>query len=313
MHRLLQIAFSSTALLTGLALRGAEPVDFHTHVEPILRKNCLECHGPEEQESDFRVDRKATLIGGGGSGIETVVPGDAGGSYLIEILRDPDPEYRMPHEKDPLPEETIAILEAWIEQGAKLPDDFEDEADIEGSDHWSLKPVQRPEIPESTEARSPIDAFLLTQLQEKGLAYNPPADPISLIRRTSILLTGLPPTPQEVDDFSRAFERNQDRAFTALVDRLMASPHFGERWAQHWLDVIRWAETNGSEANLYRKNAWYYRDYVIQAFNEDKPYDQFITEQLAGDQMGIGEATGFLVAGPHVPTATVGREPSAIR
>ena len=104
-----------------------------------------------------------------------------------------------------------------------------------------------------------------------------------------------------------------DGAYTALVDELLASPHFGERWAQHWLDVIRWAESNGSEANLYRKNAWIYRDYVIRAFNEDKPYDEFVRDQIAGDQTGNGEATGFLVAGPHVPAATVGQEPTAIR
>ena len=108
-------------------------------------------------------------------------------------------------------------------------------------------------------------------------------------------------------------EEDSEQAYAALVDRLLASPHFGERWAQHWLDVIRWAETNGSEANLYRKNAWIYRDYVVRAFNEDKPYDQFVREQIAGDSLGVGEATGFLVAGPHVPAATVGREPTAIR
>ncbi len=127
------------------------------------------------------------------------------------------------------------------------------------------------------------------------------------------MLTGIAPTPEETADFQAAYEKDAEQAYTALVDRLLDSPHFGERWAQHWLDVIRWAETNGSEANLYRKNAWIYRDYVVRAFNEDKPYDQFVREQIAGDSMGVGEATGFLVAGPHVPAATVGREPTAIR
>ena len=113
--------------------------------------------------------------------------------------------------------------------------------------------------------------------------------------------------------FLEDYARDQDGAYAELVEELLSSPHFGERWAQHWLDVIRWAESNGSESNLYRKNAWQYRDYVVRAFNEDRPYDQFVREQLAGDSLGSGEATGFLVAGPHVPAATVGREPSAIR
>ena len=127
-------------------------------------------------------------------------------------------------------------------------------------------------------------------------------------------LTGLPPEPERVAAFVEEYHERRGGSLPGkLVDELLASPHFGERWAQHWLDVIRWAETNGSEANLYRKNAWIYRDYVIRAFNEDLPYDQFVREQLAGDQLGVGEATGFLVAGPHVPAATVGREPSAIR
>ena len=134
-----------------------------------------------------------------------------------------------------------------------------------------------------------------------------------MIRRASIVLTGLPPKPERAQDFLADFKKDADKAYAELVDELLASPHFGERWAQHWLDVIRWAETNGSESNLYRKLAWVYRDYVIRAFNEDLPYDRFVREQLAGDGMGTGEALGFLVSGPHVPAATVGQEASAIR
>ncbi len=301
-------------LAFGCATVAAEDsIDFRRDIEPIFRKNCLECHGPDEQESDFRVDRKSTLLGGGGSGIEAIIPGDPAQSYLIELVRESDEEYRMPYERDPLPEKLILLLEKWITAGAAVPDELEGDGEMKEPDHWSLLPVVRPEIPVNRSAGSPIDAFLLEKLHEKGLTYNPSADPRSLIRRTSILITGLPPTPEQIDLFTAAHAKDADSAFISLVDELLASPHFGERWAQHWLDVIRWAETNGSEANLYRKNAWYYRDYVIQAFNEDKPYDQFIREQLAGDQLRVGHATGFLVAGPHVPTATVGREPSAIR
>ncbi len=302
------------ALALGCARAGAvEAIDFQRHIEPILRENCLECHGPEEQESDFRVDRNSTLLGGGGSGIETIIPGDPAQSYLIELVRESDEEYRMPYEREALPENLILLLEKWIAEGAEVPEDLEEDAEIKKTDHWSLLPVVRPEIPVNPMATNPIDAFLLEKLADIGLTYNPEADSRSLVRRTSILLTGLPPTPEQIDAFARAHAKDADTTFLALIDRLLASPHFGERWAQHWLDVIRWAETNGSEANLYRKNAWYFRDYVIRTFNEDRPYHQFIREQLAGDQLSVGHATGFLVAGPHVPTATVGREPSAIR
>lgn len=309
----MKISVGLSLVLGCLSAVAEDSIDFRRHIEPILRENCLECHGPEEQESDFRVDRKSTLIEGGGSGIETIIPGDPAQSYLIELVRETDEEYRMPYEREALPENLILLLEKWIAEGAEIPDDLEVNAEIKKTDHWSLLPVVRPEIPANPTASSPIDAFLMEKLAEMGLTYNPSADARSLVRRTSILLTGLPPTPEQIDAFALAHAKDADAAFLALVDRLLASPHFGERWAQHWLDVIRWAETNGSEANLYRKNAWYYRDYVIQALNEDMPYDQFIREQLAGDQLSVGHATGFLVAGPHVPTATVGREPSAIR
>ena len=168
-----------------------------------------------------------------------------------------------------------------------------------------------PKIPESKS--KPIDAFLNDKLKASGIKPNEISDARSLIRRVSIVLTGLPPKPNDVKDFEIKFSQNSELAYESLVNDLIASPHFGERWAQHWLDAIRWAETNGSEANLYRKNAWVYRDYVIRAFNEDVPYNKFIIDQLAGDQIGVGEATGFLVSGPHVPAATVGAEPVAIR
>ncbi len=288
-------------------------MDFGRDVWPILKRNCLDCHGAVESESEFRVDLVEKLMGGGGSGIATVVPHDVKDSYLVEVLREPDAEYRMPHEADPLPEAQIATIEQWIAQGAVLPENFAEVTASSGSDFWSLQPVQRPASPVVAGASTPIDAFLLNALNAHDLTYNPKADARSLIRRTAIILTGLPPTPERIAKFQQAHARDPEQAFRNLVDEYLASPHFGERWAQHWLDVIRWAETNGSEANLYRKNAWMYRDYVVNAFNDDLPYDQFIREQIAGDQLGVGVATGFLVAGPHVPAATVGREESAIR
>ena len=177
--------------------------------------------------------------------------------------------------------------------------------------HWSFGPIKRPDLPDGT--ANPVDMFLEKRLRHESIPFNGPADARSLIRRLSVVLTGLPPEPSRVKAFERDFAANPANAYSQLVDSLLESKHFGERWAQHWLDVIRWAETNGSEANLYRKMAWVYRDYVVSAFNQDVPYDRFVREQLAGDTLGRGEATGFLVSGPHVPAATVGQIPEAIR
>ncbi|NNC89779.1 MAG: DUF1553 domain-containing protein, partial [Akkermansiaceae bacterium] len=241
---------------------------------------------------------------------------DPAKSFLMEVVKGVDPDMQMPKDGDPLPAGQIALLEKWIAEGAEWPGQMDAKLELT-SDLWSLQPVKRPAVPvvagSGSRAPGAVDAFLLEKLEERKLAPNPPADAHALIKRVSIVLTGLPPTPGRVGKFRADFRDNADPAYAALVEELLASPHFGERWAQHWLDVIRWAETNGSEANLYRKNSWIYRDYLIRAFNEDTPYDRFVLEQLAGDQVGMGEATGFLVAGPHVPAATVGREPTAIR
>ncbi|WP_235034004.1 PSD1 and planctomycete cytochrome C domain-containing protein [Roseiconus lacunae] len=296
------------------------PVDFDEHVLPILEDRCLYCHGEDEQESGLRLDRRAFMIKGGDSGLAAVVPGKPSNSYLIDVIKHLDPDVKMPPDDDKLPAEEIEVLQRWVEQGATWPDQMDDV--IEDSvDLWSFQPVKRPTVPavdatNSVDVQSavhPIDAFLREKLFNHNLTMSDRADPRILLRRLSIILTGLPPTAEEIEAYLVAEAKDPERAYADAVDRLLKSPHFGERWAQHWLDVIRWAETNGSEANLYRKNAWVYRDYVIRSFNEDKPYDQFLREQIAGDSVGVGEAMGFLVAGPHVPAATVGREPSAIR
>ncbi len=192
----------------------------------------------------------------------------------------------MPPDEDKLPAEEIELLTRWIKEGAIWPGQMDD-VDEEAVDHWAFLPLQKAFDHHS------IDDFLRSKLVEYGLDFSEPADPRSLIRRVSIVLTGLAPTPERTDDFIAAFEKDASAAYESLVDELLASPHFGERWAQHWLDVIRWAETNGSESNLYRKNAWMYRDYVVNAFNEDKPYDQFVREQLAGDAMGLATQPVF--------------------
>ncbi|MCP4941262.1 MAG: DUF1549 domain-containing protein, partial [Planctomycetaceae bacterium] len=232
---------------------------------------------------------------------------------LMEVVEHRDPDMAMPPDEDKLPQQQIDLLRQWIAEGAEWPGQMNDEVAFTADEMpWSFQPVVRPSVPNEHE-QNPVDAFLLKKLLKKSLHFSKPASPATLIRRASIVLTGLPPTPEAVHDFEQACETDADSAYISLVEQLFASPHFGERWAQHWLDVIRWAETNGSESNMYRKNAWIYRDYVIRAFNEDKPYNEFLTEQIAGDVVGHGDATGYLVSGPHVPVATVGQEPSARR
>lgn len=306
----------STGILVVLCMlpvaSQADDVDFQRDIQPILEERCWHCHGEDEQESGLRLDLRPTMLRGGDSGLATIVPGHPEKSYLIEVINHVDKDMTMPPDEDKLPAREIALMTRWIQEGAVWPGQMDATVKLD-SDHWAFQPVERPDVPPTATSSNPIDAFLLTELMKRDLAFSSACDPRSLIRRVSIVLTGLPPTPQQIDQFLAETAKDSDHAYAALVDRLLDSPHFGERWAQHWLDVIRWAETNGSEANLYRKNAWVYRDYVVRSFNDDKPYNQFVQEQIAGDSMGIGEATGFLVAGPHVPAATVGREPSAIR
>ena len=285
-------------------------VNFEDDILPLFEDYCIDCHGPDKQKSGFRVDRRVHLLKGGDSGLPAVIPMNPGKSYMIEVIKSDDPEIGMPPKGGKLFDDEVELLEQWIAEGAVWPGQMEDKIE-EGTDHWAFQPVERPAIPQKSD--NPIDAFLNQRLEDEGIPVNKKTDPLSLIRRASMVLTGLPPQPSRVAEFLVDYKENSEQAYAVLVDELLASPHFGERWAQHWLDVIRWAETNGSESNLYRKLAWVYRDYVIRVFNQDVPYDEFIRQQLAGDGMGAGEALGFLVAGPHVPAATVGQEPAAIR
>ncbi|MDA9118543.1 PSD1 and planctomycete cytochrome C domain-containing protein [Opitutales bacterium] len=302
--------FIALMFLCTFLSRTFADVDYETDILPLFEDYCYDCHGPDKQKSGFRTDRRAHLLKGGDSGLAALIPGDPSGSYLLEVITSDDPEISMPPKGGKLFEDEIELLNEWVEQGAVWPGQMDDKIE-EVTDHWAFQTITRPEIP--TKVKNPIDSFLNKRLEELGIPKNKQAEPLALIRRASVVLTGLPPQPARVTDFLSDYQKNPDHAFASLVDELLSSPHFGERWAQHWLDVIRWAETNGSESNLYRKLAWVYRDYVIRAFNQDLPYDDFIRQQLAGDGMGVGEALGFLVAGPHVPAATVGQEPAAIR
>lgn len=313
--RLLTNCGTAFVLLIGLSTSAvAQKVDFQRDIQPLFKARCLGCHGTNKQESGFRLDRRASLLKGGDYSEPAIVPGDSGKGTLLKAIRGTDPDFRMPPEGALLTKTQVSLIERWIKEGAVWPGQMGKEVQRERSMHWAFQPVERPPVPGSPlEAGREVDAFLQAKLKTAGLSSSPPADPRSLVRRVSVVLTGLPPAPEKVNAFQAAYRQDPERAYVNLVDELLASPHFGERWAQHWLDVIRWAETNGSESNMYRKNAWVYRDYVVRAFNEDKPYDRFVFEQLAGDTAGMGDATGFLVSGSHVPVATVGQEATARR
>jgi hypothetical protein len=267
-------------------------IEFARDVQPILAEHCLKCHGPRKQQGGLRLDGKSVALRGGDSG-PVIKPGKSAESPLVERITADDERARMPLQGKPLTAEQIERIRRWIDQGADWPDTAPGPLD-----HWAFQPVRDPRPPtvrNPDRVSNPIDAFVLAKLEAAGLAPSPPADRPTLIRRLYLDVHGLPPTPGEIERFVN--DKNPD-AYERLVDRVLASPRYGERWARHWLDLARFAETHGFERNLERPTAWPYRDYVIAAFNDDKPYDRFVFEQLAGDSVGADAATGFLVAGP---------------
>ncbi|MEM1224727.1 MAG: PSD1 and planctomycete cytochrome C domain-containing protein [Planctomycetota bacterium] len=283
-------------------------VDYESQIKPILESNCFDCHSEEFSEAGFRVDNRWDLVDGGDSGEVGIVPGEPSRSYLMTVLTMNDEDLSMPYGDDHLPKEEIDLIRRWIREGAIWPGQMTPREEEEVT-LWSMQPIVRPEVPPSMQDGSKIneiDRFLQDAMLDKGLVPSPEATPGTLLRRVSVILTGLFPSPKELAQFKEAYAVDPNTAYEDAVDALLESPHFGERWAQHWLDVIRWGETTGGEANLYRKYAWPYRDYVIDAFNSDLPYDQFIREQLAGDVLGAPMATGFLVAGPNIPKSSMG-------
>lgn len=281
--------------LSKLPPAATRPVDFATDIQPIFATHCVKCHGPDKQKGGLRLDDKVAALQGGENHAPAIHPKNSVESPLIQFVAGLVPDMKMPQKGEPLSAEQIGLLRAWIDQGASWPENVAAARAL----HWSLKPVRRPIVPaisfRKSKSGNPIDAFVAAKLKEKKLTPSVEADRRTLMRRLCFDLTGLPPTPEEV----RAFEQDKSaEAYEQLVDKLLASPRYGERWARHWLDVVRFAETSGFEVNTPRPNAWPYRDYVIRALNEDKPYDRFITEQIAGDVLGEDAATGFLVAGP---------------
>ncbi len=288
-------------LLTTSAL--AAPIDFVRDVRPIFQKHCYECHGEKKQKSGLRLDIKSLAFKGGDNHAPDIIAKNAKDSPLIHFLTTDDEDELMPP-KGKLSSNEIETFTAWINEGAAWPDGV-DLAKLEDRrDHWSFKPLKS----EGQRAKGgEIDALIDAKLAEQGLHRSPPADPVSWLRRVTFDLTGLPPTPEEVASYL------SDKNHAAVVERLLASPRYGERWAQHWLDVVRYADTHGFEVNTERPNAWPYRDYVINAFNNDTPYDRFIKEQLVGDAMGQDAATGFLVTASVLLPGQIGKDDQSKR
>lgn len=298
-----QILLQTLALFSLILVspkRTAADVDFETQIQPLLEKKCLSCHGEDVQESRLRVDRRTSLLNGGDSGEPAIVVGNSAGSHLIQLVSGAEAGKLMPpDESERLTPHEITLLSAWIDQGSVWPGSENEGNGIGGElNHWAFQPLLKETPPKvgSHWTSNDIDAFILQKLKEHSLTPNPFATKAELIRRIYLDTLGLPPTPEEVKTF--VADQRAD-AYPQLVEQVLASPHYGERWARYWLDLVRFAETNGYETNRERPNAWPYRDYVIRSLNEDKPYDQFLREQIAGDAVGVPEATAYLVSGPY--------------
>jgi len=280
-------------------------VDFARDIEPLFADRCHSCHGPRKQESGLRLDDRAAALAGGDHG-PLLLAGKSADSLLVAVLSGAHSELaRMPKKGDVLTAEQVGLVRAWVDQGADWPATATAKPD-KAREHWAWKAPVRPAVPEVQSprsevqgpkpgVRSPVDAFILERLAKEGLEPSPEADRITLLRRLHLDLTGLPPTPAEVDAF---LADARSDAYARKVEELLASPHFGERWGRHWLDAARYADSDGFEKDKPRF-VWAYRDWVISAFNRDLPYDQFITEQLAGDLLPDATdaqrvATGFL-------------------
>ncbi len=287
---------------TRLPPAAKETIDFVRDIQPIFAKHCLACHGPTKQRGGLRLDDGSAAGKGGNSG-PILVPGKPAESRLLILVSGLDSDLVMPpKEKAPLGKADLGRLRAWIEQGAKWPQAAIGVSKVAKSNHWAFQPIRAPAPPaviNRSWANNEIDRFILARLEKEEIAPSPEADPVTLIRRLSFDLVGLPPTPAQVDDFVADWAiAKPQAALERLVDRLLASPHYGERWGRHWLDLARYADSDGYEADRPRPYQWRYRDWVIDALNRDMPFDQFTIEQLAGDllpgaSLAQKTATGF--------------------
>jgi Protein of unknown function (DUF1553)/Protein of unknown function (DUF1549)/Planctomycete cytochrome C/F5/8 type C domain len=291
------------SMLGAGVLSAGEPALFSERVAPLLRQRCASCHNPTKKRGGLDLTTRERLLAGGDTG-PAVKPGLSADSLLLQMVA--GAEAKMPKKGPKLTADEVAALRQWIDDGAPWPKGVtvaEDKPAPADDDWWSLRPLARPAVPavkDKTWVRTPIDAFVLAAMEAKGMHPSPPADKTTLLRRVTFDLIGLPPTPAEIDAF---VGDNSKNAYEKVVDRLLASPRYGERWGRHWLDVVHYADTHGYDKDKRRDHAWPYRDYVIRAFNADKPYGRFVKEQLAGDVLFLDDpdgvvATGFVVAGP---------------
>jgi len=302
--------------LLGAAVRESRSADslFRDHIATIFQQRCLSCHNDAEHKGDFSLQTSASAFQEG-----YVEAGDAAASHLVELITPVDGKAKMPKNADPLSPADIAAIRNWIDAGAKWPAELKlTESSVADLNWWSLRPLERPalpaiwnaragrnaaastKVPGQLQLRTEVDAYIQDTLTKKGLTASPEADRSTLVRRLYFDLIGLPPTPEQIESF---ISDKHPNAYERLVDHLLSSDGYGERWARHWLDVVHYADTHGYDKDKLRPNAWPYRDYVIRSLNDDKPYERFVREQIAGDALwpdtvdGI-TATGFIAAGP---------------
>jgi len=292
--------WTTAFVVWSIASTATAQIDFARDVRPLFERYCYECHGPKKQKSGYRLDVRELALKGGDFGEVAIVPNDSLNSPIFRYASGEEEDLLMPPKKSgkgQLTNEELFTLKTWIDEGASWPDEFAGKA-RHASSHWSLQPLRLLEA--VVDDRANIDQFIREKLNEQQLSPSPQADRRTLIRRLSFDLVGLPPSIEEIEAFLADESPN---AYELLVERLLSSPHYGERWGRHWLDVARYTESQGFEYDRIRENAWHYRDYVIKSFNDDKPYTQFMREQIAGDVMepittdGI-VATSLLVCGP---------------
>jgi len=286
---------------------AAGDVDYAAQIEPLLRQNCYKCHGAEHPKGGLRLDRRDAALRGGDGTDHVLVPGKSAKSDLIARLRSNDPDVMMPPKGKRLPPDQIALIARWIDAGAVWPESAAAPSPVvpgraitpEQRAYWAFQPVRKPAVPvvkHADRVQNPVDAFILARLEREGLEPAPEASKLDLVRRVTYDLTGLPPTPAEIDAF---LQDTAVDAYERLVDRLLSSPRYGERWAQHWLDVVRYGESEGYEYDTPVGNLWRYRDYVIASLNSDKPYDRFVREQVAGDEIDPQSREALIAAGFH--------------
>ena len=312
-HSLQRIYLLGMALLAlvGLPRLSEAGVDFQRDIEPLLSHHCYECHGPTSREGGLRLTSREQAFQPGDFGVPVITPGSADASLLLDMLESNDPQERMPKKRPPLEPDQIRLLRQWIDEGATWPT----EADA-GAGHWAYRPIQRPRLAglaTETESAQKIDDLIRLPLVERGLAPAPRANPAKLVRRVHFDLTGLPPPPDLVTEF---VADPSDTRYANLVEHLLGSPQFGEYWATPWLDLARYADSTGFMSEAMLSN-WPYRDWVVQAINDDMPFDQFTIEQLAGDLLPDATpaqkvATGFHRAAPLPLEAGVREEEARI-